>query len=77
MIYDEKVNDLGIKGNTYDDTQIFDDSQLLGDSEDVRIIKIRVWYDKYVHGIQTVYETSNKGVIETPLRMTSHNNRKS
>ena len=75
MVYDEKFYDLGIKGKSHDDTEIFDDSELLGDSEDVRIAKIRVWYGKYVHGIQTVYETSDKGVVETPLRMGPGNNR--
>ena len=72
---DENIRDIGTKGHTYDDTEIFDDAELLEDCEDVRIIKIRVWYDESIHGIQSVYETSNNGIIETPLRMSPDLNR--
>jgi len=62
-------HDLGVAGKSHGDTQSFNDADLLAGCVDVRLQKIRVWYDEYVHGIQTVYETSNKGIITSPKRI--------
>lgn len=62
-------DDLGTEGKHHDDTQEFDDIDILEDCKNVRLIRIRVWFDDYVYGLQTIYETSNKGIIVSPKRI--------
>lgn len=62
-------NDLGVRGKTHGDTEHFDDSELLEGALNVRLTRIRVWFDDYVYGIQTIYETSNNGIITSPKRI--------
>lgn len=64
-----QLMDIGCKGLTHGDTQYFDDYWELQETKNLRLIRIRVWYDDYVHGIQCVYETSNKGIVHAPRRM--------
>ena len=64
-----EFHDLGVKGNTHDDTEHFDDTDFLQGCKDVRLVRIRVWYDDFIYGIQTIYETSNEGMIVSPKRM--------
>ncbi|CAI2360998.1 unnamed protein product [Moneuplotes crassus] len=61
--------DIGSRGNVHDDTVEFDDIELVEDNQNVRLIRIRVWYDDFVYGIQTVYETSNNGILVSPKRL--------
>lgn len=61
--------DIGTRGNTHGDTVEFDDVELLADCQNVRLTRIRVWYDDFVYGIQTIYETSNNGMVVSPKRI--------
>jgi hypothetical protein len=64
-----EFNDLGVRGNSHDDTVEFDDVELLEGCQNVRLVRIRVWYDDYIYGLQTIYESSNNGMIVSPKRM--------
>ena len=61
--------ELDVRGHTHDDTVSFNDLEILQGCTQVRLIRIRVWYDDYVYGIQTIYETGNRGMVVSPKRM--------
>ena len=63
------ISDLGTQGRTHDDTEAFDDYDLVNESEYVRLAKLRIWYDEFVHGVKAIYETSDNGIVKTPKRM--------
>ena len=69
MELETEFTDCGVKGESHGDTQDFDDTELLAGGQNVRLTRIRVWYDDYVYGIQTIYETSNIGMIVSPKRI--------
>jgi hypothetical protein len=69
MELDTEFNDLGTRGNNHSETEDFDDLELLEGCQNVKLIRIRIWYDDFVYGIQTLYETSNKGVVVSPKRI--------
>ena len=69
MELDTEFNDLNTRGKSHGDTEDFDDLELLGGCQNVKLIRIRVWYDDFVYGLQTIYETSNKGVVVSPKRI--------
>ena len=64
-----EYTDLGVKGKSHGDTEDFDDTELLEGGQNVRLVRIRVWYDDFVYGIQTIYETSNLGMIVSSKRI--------
>jgi hypothetical protein len=69
MELDTEFNDLGTRGNSHGDTEDFDDLELLEGCQNVKLIRLRIWYDDFVYGIQSLYETSNKGVVVSPKRI--------
>lgn len=64
-----EFKDLGVRGNSHADTEHFDDASLVEGGKNVRLTRIRVWYDDFVYGLQTIYESSNNGIIVSPKRM--------
>eukprot|EP00343_Euplotes_focardii_P006693 CAMPEP_0205821406 /NCGR_PEP_ID=MMETSP0206-20130828/7467_1 /ASSEMBLY_ACC=CAM_ASM_000279 /TAXON_ID=36767 /ORGANISM="Euplotes focardii, Strain TN1" /LENGTH=671 /DNA_ID=CAMNT_0053116863 /DNA_START=17 /DNA_END=2032 /DNA_ORIENTATION=+ len=64
-----EYTDLGTQGQDHGDTQEFDDVELLDGGHNVRLVRIRVWFDDFVYGIQTIYETSNLGMIVSSKRI--------